>query len=97
MISGDNGFRVEKSIVLGSGCSLVHVSFAETMASFVEVSRELWALNRREHFFRLLQRWLWLRLLDFLLLGHTFVIAVVVFGFGIHAGWLFVNMAREQV
>ena len=50
--------------------------------------RKLWALDWREDLSRLLQRRLWLRLLDLLLLRHAFVIAVFVFGLGIHVGWL---------
>jgi len=49
--------------------------------------RKLWALDWREDLSRLLQRRLWLRLLDLLLLRHAFVIAVFVFGLGIHVGW----------
>jgi hypothetical protein len=87
MISGDSGFSVEKSIVLGSGCSLGGVSLSEAALSYSEILRELRALDGRQDFSRLLQRWLWLRLLNLLLLRHAFVIAVVVLGLGIHAGW----------
>jgi hypothetical protein len=94
MISGDSGLSVEKSTVPGSGCSLGHVSSAQAVACWADFLRELWALNRRGHLSCLLQRRLWLRLLNLLVLRRALVIAELVLGLGIHAGWLRVGVAR---
>lgn len=90
MISGDSGFSVEKSIVLGSGCSLERtISHTELYFFSAVVLRKFRALYGWEHVSRLLQRRLWLRVLNLLLLRHALVIAVVVVGLGLHAGWSF--------
>jgi hypothetical protein len=55
-------------------------------ASCVQHVRKLWALHGRHWLPALLQRGLWLRVLDVLLLRHALVIAVVVVGLGLHGG-----------
>lgn len=55
-------------------------------ASYVQHVRKLWALHGRHWLPALLQRGLWLRVLDVLLLRHALVIAVVVVGLGLHGG-----------
>jgi hypothetical protein len=94
IISGDSGLSVEKSTVPGSGCSLVHVSAAQAVACWAGFLRELWALDGRSHLSCLLQRRLWLCLLNLLVLRRALVIAELVLGLGIHAGWLRVGVAR---
>lgn len=80
IISGDNGFSVEKSTVCGSGCSLPCVSLSLGEEREVGVLRELWPLHGRQNLPRLLQGGLGLHLLHLFGFGDALVVAVVVLG-----------------